>query len=326
MEESLRLIDDPGSSYSFQFGDAFRQSISKPWLLPVLPFMLAKRFSNHRKFMKKSVTNLVRHLILIDSEVIDEDDLKQFQSILTELDRDVVVNIGSHKDYVSTISLLSRINSGMSSTEWNSYLEDMLTSLIRTQRPSSFIFIGKYPYAGITGMLRRVGESSRTLWIPVRAKEDSIVSRGERFGIVSSLETWSKIVKPPSYSVSTVFVSSDLDSKYEKDLLAAGIEVSKLVEQSGIILTPSSELTSNWPLLEGKIVITIGNPTEFISELPEYLRSKNVHLNSSSPTDILKIVNRIIISENEKSIAEEPRSWRRKALFQSIIDSSFKEL
>jgi len=326
MEESLRLIDDPGSSYSFQFGDAFRQSISKPWLLPVLPFMLAKRFSNHRKFMKKSVTNLVRHLILIDSEVIDEDDLKQFQSILTELDRDVVVNIGSHKDYVSTISLLSRINSGMSSTEWNSYLEDMLTSLIRTQRPSSFIFIGKYPYAGITGMLRRVGESSRTLWIPVRAKEDSIVSRGERFGIVSSLETWSKIVKPPSYSVSTVFVSSDLDSKYEKDLLAAGIEVSKLVEQSGIILTPSSELTSNWPLLEGKIVITIGNPTEFISELPEYLRSKNVHLNSSSPTDILKIVNRIIISENEKSIAEEPTSWRRKALFQSIIDSSFKEL
>lgn len=326
MEESLRLIDDPGSSYSFQFGDAFRQSIVKPWLLPVLPFMLVKRFSDHRKFMKKTVTNLVRHLILIDSEVIDDDDLKQFQSILTELDRDVVVNIGSNKDYVSTISLLSRINSGMSSTEWNSYLEDMLTSLIRTQRPSSFIFIGKYPYAGITGMLRRVGESSRTLWIPVRAKEDSITSRGERFGIVSSSETWSKIVKPPSYSASTAFVSSELHTSYELELIAAGIEVSKLVEQSGIILMPSSELTSNWPLLEGKIVITIGKYTDFISELPEYLRSKNVHLNSSSPTDILKIVNRIIMSENEKSIAEESTSWRRKALFQSIIDSSFKEL
>ena len=326
MEESLRLIDDPGSSYSFQFGDAFRQSIAKPWLLPVLPFMLVKRFSDHRKFMKKSVTNLVRHLILIDSEVIDEDDLNQFQSILTELERDVVVNIGSNKDYVSTISLLSRINSGMSSTEWNSYLEDMLTSLIRTQRPSSFIFIGKYPYAGITGMLRRVGESSRTLWIPVRAKEDSIVSRGERFGVVSSSQTWPKIVKPPSYSVSTIFVSSNLDPTFEKDITAAGIEVSKLVEQSGVILIPSSELTSNWPLLEGKIVITIGNCTEFISELPEYLRSKNVHLNSASSADILKIVNRIVKSDNEKSITEESTSWRRKALFQSIIDSSFEEL
>ena len=150
----------------------------------------------------------------------------------------------------------------MSSTEWNSYLEDMLTSLIRTQRPSSFIFIGKYPYAGITGMLRRVGESSRTLWIPVRAKEDSIVS-WRKIWCCSSSQTWPKIVKPPSYSVSTIFVSSNLDPTFEKDITAAGIEVSKLVEQSGVILIPSSELTSNWPLLEGKIVITIGNCTEF---------------------------------------------------------------
>ena len=123
-------------------------------------------------------------------------------------------------------------------------------------------------------MLRRVGESSRTLWIPVRAKEDSIVSRGERFGVVSSSQTWPKIVKPPSYSASTIFVSSELGTSFEKDIIDAGIEVSKLVEQSGVILIPSSELTSNWPLLEGKIVITIGNYTEFISELPEYLRSK----------------------------------------------------
>ena len=58
MEESLRLKDDPGTSYSFQFGDAFRKSIGKPWLLPILPFMLVKRFAEHRSFMKKSVTNL----------------------------------------------------------------------------------------------------------------------------------------------------------------------------------------------------------------------------------------------------------------------------
>ena len=82
MDESLRLIDDPGSSYSFLFGDAFRQSISKPWLLPVLPFTLIKRLSDHRKFMKNQFQILFRHLILIDSEVIDEDDLNDFQSDL----------------------------------------------------------------------------------------------------------------------------------------------------------------------------------------------------------------------------------------------------
>ncbi len=326
MDESLRLIDDPGSSYSFLFGDAFRQSISKPWLLPVLPFTLVKRFSDHRKFMKKSVSNLVRHLILIDSEVIDEDDLKEFQSVLTELDRDVVVNIGSNKNYISTISLLSRINSGLSSNEWNSYLEDMLTSLIRTQRPSSFIFIGKYPYAGITGMLRRVGESSRTLWIPVRAKEDSLLSRGDRFGFVSSTDTWSKIVKPPLYSQSMVHLHSNLDDGYREKLHENGVELSQVEEKSGILLMPSNDLTDNWPLLEGKIVITIGESTNFIKNLPEYLRSKNIHLNQSSPEEISNIIQRIINSQLESDKVETSLGWRRKILFQSIVDSSFKEI
>ena len=326
MDESLRLIDDPGSSYSFLFGDAFRQSISKPWLLPVLPFTLVKRFSDHRKFMKKSVSNLVRHLILIDSEVIDEDDLKEFQSVLTELDRDVVVNIGSNKNYISTISLLSRINSGLSSNEWNSYLEDMLTSLIRTQRPSSFIFIGKYPYAGITGMLRRVGESSRTLWIPVRAKEDSLLSRGDRFGFVSSTDTWSKIVKPPLYSQSMVHLHSNLDDGYREKLHENGVEFSQVEEKSGILLMPSNNLTDNWPLLEGKIVITIGESTNFIKNLPEYLRSKNIHLNQSSPEEISNIIQRIINSQLESDKVETSLGWRRKILFQSIVDSSFKEI
>ena len=326
MDESLRLIDDPGSSYSFLFGDAFRQSISKPWLLPVLPFTLVKRFSDHRKFMKKSVSNLVRHLILIDSEVIDEDDLNEFQSVLTELDRDVVVNIGSNKNYISTISLLSRINSGLSSNEWNSYLEDMLTSLIRTQRPSSFIFIGKYPYAGITGMLRRVGESSRTLWIPVRAKEDSLLSRGDRFGFVSSTDTWSKIVKPPLYSQSMVHLHSNLDDGYREKLHENGVELSQVEEKSGILLMPSNDLTDNWPLLEGKIVITIGESTNFIKNLPEYLRSKNIHLNQSSPEEISNIIQRIINSQLESDKIETSLGWRRKILFQSIVDSSFKEI
>ncbi len=326
MDESLRLIDDPGSSYSFLFGDAFRQSISKPWLLPVLPFTLVKRFSDHRKFMKKSVSNLVRHLILIDSEVIDEDDLNEFQSVLTELDRDVVVNIGSNKNYISTISLLSRINSGLSSNEWNSYLEDMLTSLIRTQRPSSFIFIGKYPYAGITGMLRRVGESSRTLWIPVRAKEDSLLSRGDRFGFVSSTGTWSKIVKPPLYSQSMVHLHSNLDDGYREKLLQNNVELSQVEEKSGILLMPSNNLTDNWPLLEGKIVITIGESTNFIKNLPEYLRSKNIHLNQSSPEEISNIIQRIINSQLESYKVETSLGWRRKILFQSIVDSSFKDI
>lgn len=326
MDESLRLIDDPGSSYSFLFGDAFRQSISKPWLLPVLPFTLIKRLSDHRKFMKKSVSNLVRHLILIDSEVIDEDDLSEFQSVLTELDRDVVVNIGSNKDYISTISLLSRINSGLSSNEWNSYLEDMLTSLIRTQRPSSFIFIGKYPYAGITGMLRRVGESSRTLWIPVRAKEDSLLSRGDRFGFVSSTDTWSKIVKPPLYSQSMVHLHSNLDDGYREKLHENGVELSQVEEKSGILLMPSNDLTDNWPLLEGKIVITIGESTNFIKNLPEYLRSKNIHLNHSSPEEISNIIQRIINSQLESDKVETSLGWRRKILFQSIVDSSFKDI
>ena len=275
--------------------------------------------------MKKSVSNLVRHLILIDSEVIDEDDLSEFQSVLTELDRDVVVNIGSNKDYISTISLLSRINSGLSSNEWNSYLEDMLTSLIRTQRPSSFIFIGKYPYAGITGMLRRVGESSRTLWIPVRAKEDSLLSRGDRFGFVSSTDTWSKIVKPPLYSQSMVHLHSNLDDGYREKLLQNGVELSQVEDKSGILLMPSNDLTDNWPLLEGKIVVTIGESTNFIKNLPEYLRSKNIHLNQSSPEEISNIIQRIINSQLESDKVETSLGWRRKILFQSIVDSSFKD-
>ena len=273
--------------------------------------------------MKKTVTNLVRHLILIDSEVIDEDDLNQFKSLLTELDRDVIVNIGSNKNFVSTISLLSRINSGLSSNEWNSYLEDMLSSLIRTQRPSSFIFIGKYPYAGITGMLRRVGKSSRTLWIPVRAKEESLTTRSERFGFVSSPETWQKIIKPAAYSHNLVYLHEGLADEYRDILEIEGVEVCEYADQSGILLMPSKQLSSNWPLLEGKIVITIGESTDFIKNLPEYLRSKNVHLNTVKPEEVCKIVKRINNSEMISS-THGSASLRRKVLFQSIVDSSFK--
>ena len=115
MEGSIRLVDDPGASFSFQFGDACRFAIGRPWLLPILPIIIGKRFVNHRKLKSKSVTNLVRHLILIDSEVLDEEDLEELGTFLSELDKDVVVNIGSNRDFQSTVSLLSRVNSGLSS-------------------------------------------------------------------------------------------------------------------------------------------------------------------------------------------------------------------
>ena len=75
-------------------------------LYPGLGYCLC--YHSHREEADQEIHEKVGHKPckasnLIDSEVIDEDDLNEFQSVLTELDRDVVVNIGSNKDYVSTI-------------------------------------------------------------------------------------------------------------------------------------------------------------------------------------------------------------------------------
>jgi len=153
-----------------------------------------------------------------------------------------------------------------------------------------------------------------------------LLSRSERFGSVASKDTWGRIVNSSPISHSKVHMHEKFSSEYKKTLANSGLELVGLADDCGIIVLPSNELTNTWPLLEGKIVITIGECTNFLMGLPEFLRSKNVHLNSASPTEILRIVERIRTSSMHAGNIDGSPGWRRKELFQSAVNSALTGL
>ena len=168
-------------SYSFQWGDSFREALIRPWRLPFLPYSMWKKHQLIQRYRKNN-SSLTPYLFVIDYQKFSSYDRVQFQTFFNSLpDCEILVIGDEHVDAASHHFPSSR-SSSKDKRQWNDDLQRLLTVVIESSRPEKFVFIGQYPYAGIMGVLRTLEPKKDTAWLPVRSKEETIEERSQAFG------------------------------------------------------------------------------------------------------------------------------------------------
>ena len=181
MKPYLRIKENPGESISFLVGNTFREVLFKPWKFFLLPLTLYRRIQLQREKQRAVLKSNIEILYLIDAESLADREFSMLEQTLSSRGNDLIASIGdfgSDVDY----SIPSRKSNADTKNQWNNDLEKILESIITSRRPKKFIFIGKYPYAGLLSMIRRLESKKFVAWLPVRSKPKAIKERAIRFG------------------------------------------------------------------------------------------------------------------------------------------------
>lgn len=210
MKPYLRIKDEPGSSMSFLIGDTFREAFFEPWKLFFLPVMLFRRIRKQRVAEQLILESNIEILYLIDAESLLDNELQIFEQILTSRGSDLIASVGDFGT-ITDFSIPSRKSNSDTKQQWNSDLEKFLESVIISRRPKKLIFIGKYPYAGLLGIIRRLESQKFTAWLPVRPHPKAIKERSSRFGQILD---WSFEINP---TVELDLGSIHIDSKVSSE-------------------------------------------------------------------------------------------------------------
>jgi hypothetical protein len=202
MKPYLRIKENPGESISFLIGNTFREVLFKPWKFVLLPLTLYKRIRLQREKQCIVLKSNIEILYLVDAESLMAKDLSMFEQTLSCRGNDLIATIGDFGPNVDYL-IPSRKSNADTKNQWNNDLEKTLESIIASRRPKKFIFIGKYPYAGLLSAIRRLESQKFVGWLPVRSQPKAIKERAFRFG---SIIEWDSAVEPT--------IELDLDSIY----------------------------------------------------------------------------------------------------------------
>ncbi len=170
-------------SYSFQWGNAFREAILRPWKLPLLPVALWKGHLRIQRYRSNS-SSLTPFLFVIDYQKFTPNDRIDFQTFFNSLQECEVVVIGDEHVDEAAHRFPSIRSSGKEKRQWNDDLERLLTVIVESSRPEKFVFVGQYPYAGIMGLVRTLQPKKDMAWLPLRAKPETLSERANAFGHV----------------------------------------------------------------------------------------------------------------------------------------------
>jgi hypothetical protein len=273
MTEYIQVQNEAEESVSFAFGDEVRQSLIYPWRLPFLPFTLAHRIINLRIDKRKTkVTQSTDCLFIFDLEKMRRKDQKSFvKEALNFAENTISLGIGKPSiEMKFNHTIPSRSEWGIEPKHWNSSVESLLLGLIRTYHPKKLVFVGKYPYAGIMGALRRCNSSENMYWISVRGDPLTIQERSERFSKVKNLEHFTDF---DSIIKNTIF--------FDRESLKTEKKLAEIIEKSGlnIIKNPTSAadiigmLSSNQTVMYPSELVLIKNKA-----IPPYAVSNLIHI------------------------------------------------
>lgn len=237
----LRMRYSVEYSYSFQFGDAVRECIFRPWKLLLFPLTLVRR---HRKIQKhrRLSESLTDYLFLVDFEKLTPSERVQCQALFSSLTNAIVVTIGDELVENGTHQFQSFSFFNKTTSAWNNDLENFLEALVTISKPEKFIFIGQYPYSGVTSLLRKVEPVVNTAWIPAHAKDEALRERGPRFGHVLAWPE-SRGNMQEIREEGDIFVSTELPKTVTS-------LIKRLAEEIGLSLTESP--FASLQLLDGK--------------------------------------------------------------------------
>ncbi|MDB2335592.1 hypothetical protein N9V31_02580 [Candidatus Poseidonia alphae] len=224
MKPYLRIKEDPGSSMSFLIGDTFREALFKPWKLFFLPLMLYRRIRIRRVAEQLILESNVEILYLIDAESLLDNEFKMFEQILASRRNDLIASVGDFET-IMDFSIPSRKSNSDTKQQWNNDLEKFVESIIISRRPKKLIFIGKYPYAGLLGIIRRLESQKFTAWLPIRPHPKTIKERSSRFGQIID---WSFEIDP---TIELDLGSVHIDSKVSSE---STVEISQWAKEYGL--------------------------------------------------------------------------------------------
>ena len=211
----LKLKYTVENSYSFQIGDAVRESFLRPWKIPLLPFNLIKR---HRKIQRNRIISNpeTEFLFVIDIGKFTMEEVEQFQTFLSSVSNSVIFYIGEKHIDGATHNFPSPNSTDRSAQVWNKDLEHLLETIVVSSKPERFVFIGPYPYAGIMSLLRKVEPIRNTAWISLRAQKTTVDERSQRFGCL--LEWPEMSSKPLPWRKNHVFISKEIQGEVLKSI------------------------------------------------------------------------------------------------------------
>ena len=178
---TLKQIISVEVSYSFQWGNTIREAMIRPWKIPLLPLSLWKAHQIIKQYRSDSTT-IIPYLFVIDYQKFTAPEKTEFQTFFNSLPECELLIIGDEFVDGAAHHFPSHRSSGKDKQQWNNDLQRLLAIIIESIRPEKFLFIGQYPYAGITGLLRTLKPKKDTAWLPLRAKREALISRSELFG------------------------------------------------------------------------------------------------------------------------------------------------
>lgn len=171
--ESIRLkaeLKRIRSSFSFRLGVLLTDSIRKPWLIPILPFLLIRRLMRGEAMQERNDDRPRSSrrdsiiLFLDGSEKSEEmESLLAIIPLIRVMDEtlEIVVlttekGIGVFsKSDVITYSIPSKSEfNGEVAAVWNSVLENMIKTIVSIHLSKAFLFIGRFPFRGMMNVLQ----------------------------------------------------------------------------------------------------------------------------------------------------------------------------
>ena len=212
MKPYLRIEENPSESISFLIGNVLREILFEPWKFVLLPLTLYRRIRRQRSTKQIILESNIDILYLIDAETLSNQEVSKFQQILSSRGNDLIASIGDF-DSIVDYSIPSRKSNTDTKYQWNNDLENILASIIASRRPKKLIFIGKYPYAGLLSVVRRLESQVFTAWLPIRSQPKTIKERSSRFG---NILDWKFKVEP---AIELDLDNIHIDSKVSSELL-----------------------------------------------------------------------------------------------------------
>lgn len=271
-QHHIRVNKEAEDSYSFAVGDELRKSLISPWKIPLLPISLPKRVLSHRK--NKAAYDALPHLVdcifVYDLEKMRLSDQKSFiNQSLNYSENSIGIGIGNSMiDANFRHSIPTRREMDIEPKDWNVLLEKFLLGIIRAYRPKKFVFVGKYPYAGLMSVLRKCETKNGFYWIHVRGDLETIEQRSEKFTKSKSL---SHFTDHDTIVRNTIFFDHEPSDGVGKLLKSVGVNIINTPEHAEYLALKNDEYDCKSLLMRNQTVFILPSAQPSLGQIPDYL-------------------------------------------------------
>tara|TARA_Y100001954_G_C15761275_1_gene579249 strand:+ start:111 stop:1067 length:957 start_codon:yes stop_codon:yes gene_type:complete len=297
-QNHIRVNKEAENSYSFAVGDELRKSLVSPWKLPLLPFSLTKRVMSHRNNRSQNAASpsLVDCIFVYDLEKMRLSDQKSFTNqSLNYSESSIGIGIGNSLiDSNFRHSIPTRREMDIEAKEWNALLEKFLLGIIRAYRPKKFVFVGKYPYAGLMSVIRKCQTENGFYWIHVRGDAETVEERAEKF---TNSKPISYFTDQDTIVRNTIFFDHTPPEKLGKQLKSNGVNVISTPEHAEYLVLEDNEVNCKNMLMRNQTVFISQSTQSSLGHIPNYLLPNLVVCDEKQRNEV--ILSAVVFRKNQ---------------------------